>query len=50
MINTYSASAGLTIIGSYEDNVKHKKEELFAGYNDLGNILFVHSAQNKIID
>ena len=50
IINSNSASAGLTIIGFHEDNVKHQKARLFGDYDDLGNILFVHSAKNKIID
>ena len=50
IINSRSESAGLTMIGLREENLKHEKEKLFQGYEDLGTILFVHSHNQKDID
>jgi hypothetical protein len=50
IINKYSQNAGLTLIGIREEMVKHQKETLFEGYDDLGSILFVHSKTSKIIE
>ena len=50
IINTNSADAGLTIIGFREESLKHEQTRLFEGYDDLGNILFVNSCNDKIID
>jgi len=44
-----SSKAGLTLIGLREEMIKHEKEELFDGYDDLGTILFVHSKNQKSI-
>ncbi|MFH1296445.1 MAG: amino acid permease, partial [Bacteroidota bacterium] len=43
MINQKSAEAGLTLIGFAKDSLKHKGTELFAGYDDLGTVIFVHA-------
>lgn len=50
IINSYSVNAGLTIIGFHEDSIKHLDTDTFEGYNDLGNVLFVNSFKNKLID
>lgn len=50
IINEYSSDAGLTIIGFSEDHLNHKENNIFNGYNDLGNILFVHSHNKKVIE
>lgn len=50
IINTNSADAGLTIIGFREESLKHEQTKLFEGYDDLGNILFVNSCNDKIIE
>lgn len=50
MINDYSAEAGLTILGFRSERIRHSKEEIFAGYDDLGNILFVNSHSQKVIE
>ena len=50
LINTYSSDAGLTIIGFLEETLNHEEEKLFTGYDDLGNLLFVNSCTQKIID
>ncbi|NJK96759.1 MAG: hypothetical protein HC905_19225 [Bacteroidales bacterium] len=50
IINSYSVNAGLTIIGFHEDSIKHLETNIFEGYNDLGNVLFVNSFKNKLIE
>jgi amino acid transporter len=50
LINEKSKDAGFTLIGFREDSLKHLKEELFSGFDDLGNILFVNSHSQKKID
>jgi len=50
IINERSKSADLTIIGFIGELVKKKKIDTFEGYNDLGNILFVNSINNKEIE
>ncbi len=50
IINSYSVNAGLTIIGFHEGSIKHLDTSTFEGYNDLGNILFVNSFKNKLIE
>jgi hypothetical protein len=50
IINTYSADAGLTIIGFREEIINHEKEKLFEGYTEPGNILFVNSHNQKEIE
>lgn len=50
IISEKSQSAGLTLIGLREELVKHEKEALFKGYDELGTILFVHSKNQKAID
>lgn len=50
IINKYSQNAGLTLIGIREEMVRHEKEKLFEGYDELGTILFVHSKTSKIIE
>lgn len=48
-INNRSENAGLTLIGIREELVKHHKEKLFEGYEQLGTTLFVHSKNQKSI-
>jgi len=50
IINQKSADAGLTIIGFREETLKHQKKVLFSGYDELGNILFVSSHSQKVIE
>lgn len=50
IINEYSADAGLTIIGFSEESLNHKENNIFEGYNELGDILFVHSHNKKVIE
>lgn len=49
-INTYSADAGLTLIGFLNETLRHGGKEIFEGYDDLGSILFVNSCSKKHID
>ncbi len=41
LINQKSSNAGLTMIGFLEEQLKHTGEELFKGYDKLGDVLFV---------
>jgi len=50
MIVEASSEAGLTILGFRSDTISHSREEIFSGYNELGNILFVNAHSEKIID
>ena len=50
IINEHSHNAGLTLIGIREEMVKHGKEKLFEGYDQIGTTLFVHSKYQKEID
>ena len=50
IINEQSQNAGITLIGIREERIKHEKEKLFNGYDELGTILFVHSKDQKKIE
>lgn len=50
VINRHSRDAALTMIGFNENNVRNGNTDLFEGYDDLGNILFVHSNGPKEIE
>lgn len=50
LINEKSCNAGLTIIGMREEMVKHSKEKLFEGYDQIGTCLFIHSKEQKKIE
>lgn len=49
IINKKSKDAGLTMIGFRAEQLKHDGQELFMGYDDLGNVLFVNAHGNKLI-
>ncbi|MCU4176645.1 amino acid permease [Carboxylicivirga sp. N1Y90] len=49
LINQYSSEAGLTIVGFREEQLKHSQMELFDGYEQTGDILFVNSKEKKEI-
>ncbi len=50
IICSKSHDAGLTMIGFNENSFKNNNTELFNGYDELGNILFVHSNGVKEIE
>jgi len=50
LINNKSNSAALTIIGYRGDHLKHDRENIFNGYSNMGNILFVNSQNQKEIE
>jgi amino acid transporter len=50
MINEKSKDAGFTLIGFRKETLKHEKEKLFEGYDSLGDILFVNSHTQKVIE
>ena len=47
IINKNSKNSDLTIIGFRNELVKKQKLDIFEGYKELGNILFVNSIQEK---
>ena len=49
VINEKSQDADLTILGFREEAVKHNGQEVFAGYSNIGNILFVNAVEQKDI-
>ncbi len=49
IINDKSKDADLTIIGFREELVRHNGASVFAGYEDIGNIVFVNSTKEKVI-
>ena len=50
IINNHSSEAGLTILGYTPEDVKLHGREVFEGYDELGNVLFVNACSAKIID
>lgn len=49
-VNEYSREAGLTIIGLKEEQLKHEGLELFSGYGQIGDVLFVEANSIKDIN
>lgn len=49
MVNEKSRNACLLLVGLNEQQLKNDKEEVFEGYNDIGDILFVLSNNVKEI-
>lgn len=49
LINEKSEDAALTIIGFRQESVKTRGREMFMGYDQIGDILFVNSSGEKII-
>lgn len=47
LINERSKDAGLTMIGVRKELLNRNKEKLFDGYENMGNILFVYSKEQK---
>lgn len=50
IINERSKNSDLTIIGFRNELVKKQKLDIFEGYDQLGNILFVNSIEEKEIE
>lgn len=49
IINETSGDADLTVIGFNRGAVKENFQEVFTGYDSLGNILFVNTEKEKVI-
>lgn len=49
IINKKSLNADLTIVGFIDKAVKHRGSDEFQGYDDIGNILYVHASESKEI-
>ena len=50
IIEEHSQQAGLTILGFREESIKQREDQLFEGYDNMGNMLFVNSFDNKGLD
>ncbi|MDD4645129.1 MAG: amino acid permease [Bacteroidales bacterium] len=50
LVNEHSRNAGLTMIGFQIEQVKHEGEDVFKGYDGIGQILFIHSNKNLEIN
>lgn len=50
IINERSSEAGMVLVGFRTEIVKHSGTEVFTGYESLGNILFVNSHSQKVIE
>ena len=48
-INQYSSDAGLTMIGFHSEQIKNRGEELFLGFDNLGDVLFVNARELREI-
>lgn len=49
LINEKSRDAGLTMVGFRTEQIKHDGNDLFDGYNEVGNILFINAHKEKEI-
>ncbi len=49
IINEKSKFADLTIIGFRQEAIKQMEGEIFAGYEEIGNTLFLNAAKGKLI-
>ncbi|MFO7616244.1 MAG: amino acid permease [Bacteroidales bacterium] len=45
LVNDRSASAGLVLVGFNIDHAKHDGEEVFLGYDGVGQLLFIHAGR-----
>lgn len=50
IVNERSQDADLTILGFREEAIKQLEHNLFDGYDDIGNILFINSSKAKEIE
>lgn len=50
LVNERSAYADLTILGLRSEAVKHFGKDVFSGYDDIGDILFVNSSKIKNLE
>ncbi|MCK5702990.1 MAG: amino acid permease, partial [Cyclobacteriaceae bacterium] len=49
IINSKSRYADLTIIGFRSEAIKQLEGEIFAGYTEIGNTLFLNASKSKLI-
>ena len=49
IVNEKSAEADLTILGIRTEMVKHEAEDVFKGYDSIGDVLFVNTNTQKQI-
>jgi amino acid transporter len=50
IINEKSVKAGLTMVGFRSEQLKHEGENLFLGYEEMGDVLFVNAFNDKPIE
>jgi len=50
LVNKNSANAGLTILSFRSEILKHDKESIFLGYENIGDVMFLNTHHQKIIE
>ena len=50
IINQKSKDADLTMVGFRSESIKQREMELFEGFEDIGNILFINTTKEKEIE
>jgi amino acid transporter len=50
IIKSRSSDAGLSLIGFRGETLKHEKKNLFLGYEEMGNVLFINANSKKEIE
>jgi hypothetical protein len=50
VMSRYSKDAGLVIVGFRGSELNEHKEEIFKGFDELGDVLFVHSHYQLSMD
>ncbi len=49
LVNEHSAEAALTIIGFHSDQIRHDGQQIFKGYESIGDTLFVNAREKQEI-
>ena len=50
LVNKRSADAGLTLMSFRSEMLKHDKEKIFLGYENIGDVLFLNTHRQKAIE
>jgi len=50
LVNSRSADAGLTILSFRSETLKHEKENIFLGYDNIGDVIFLNTHHQKTIE
>lgn len=49
LVNKHSFDAGLVMVGFLPEQIKHSRHEVFTGFDDVGDILFVNAKSEKAL-